>query len=132
MKPIVESWRRPIGYVLLTAAGYFHTGGTAFAQTSPGTASLGDPFEVHGLLYSGSAPVGFPFGDGWAQGATFLGVLDENGNPASNASGLPFRAARMVDENWGNQGDGYDPTMFTSGNKNDDLIGLGQEIGKKH
>ena len=95
MKPIVMSWRRPIGLVVLTAAGCFHTGGAAFAQTSPGTASLGDPFEVHGLLYSGSAPVGFPFGDGWAQGASFLGVLDENGNPAPNAAGIPFRAARF-------------------------------------
>jgi len=126
MNPIVRLCRGPIGYVLLIAAGCFHTGGAAFAQTSPGTAALGDPFEVHGLLYSGSAPAGFPFGDGWAQGATFLGVLDEDGNPAPNTLGFPFRAARMVDENWGNEGDGYDPTMFTSGNKNEDLIGLGQ------
>jgi len=126
MNPIVRLCRGPIGYVLLIAAGCFHSGDTAFAQTSPGTAALGDPFEVHGLLYSGSAPAGFPFGDGWAQGATFLGVLDADGNPAPNAAGIPFRVARTVDENWGNQGDGYDPTMFTSGNKNDDLIGLGQ------
>src|SRR3990172_4951277 len=126
MKPIVESWLRPIGYVLLAAAGCFQSGGMAFAQTSPGTASLGDPFEVHGLLYSGSAPVGFPFGNGLAQGATFLGVLGDDGNPALNAFGIPFRVARMVDENWGNQGDGYDPTMFGTGNKNEDLIGLGQ------
>src|SRR3989304_5932173 len=102
MKPIGRFLGRPIGYVLLTAAGCFQSCGTAFAQTSPGTASLGDPFEVHGLLYSGSAPLGFPLGDGWAQGAAFLGVLDDDGNPAVNALGYPFRAARTVDENWGN------------------------------
>lgn len=99
--------------------------GAASAQTKPGTASPGDPFEVHGLLYSGSAPAGYPLGDGWAQGTSFLGVLDANGNPATDSSGAPFRASLQVDENWGNAGHGDDLTVFASGNKNEDLIGAG-------
>jgi len=95
----------------------------ALAQTSPGTAVPGDPFEVHGLLYSGSAPTGFLLGDAWAQGATHYGVLDADGLPALDGSGVAFRASRMVDSNWGNQGDGIDYSVFAGGNKNDDLIG---------
>lgn len=98
---------------------------TAFAQTFPGTAIPTDPFEVHGLLYSGSAPGGFLMGDAWAQGSSFYGVLDENGMPAIGPDGNPFRASRQVDPNWGNQGDGSDPTLFAGGNKNDFLIGPG-------
>lgn len=97
--------------------------GVVVAQTSPGTASPGHPFEVHGLLYSGSAPAGFPLGDGWAQGTSFYGVLDDDGLAALDANGYPFRAARTIDPNWGNSGDGYDPTLFSGSNKNSDLIG---------
>lgn len=100
--------------------------GVVIAQTLPGTVCPGAPFEVFGLLYSGSAPAGFLRGDAWAQGASFYGVLDENGLPALGANGNRFRAARMVDPNWGNSGDGYDPTLFVGGNKNSDLIGAGQ------
>lgn len=97
---------------------------SAAGQTAPGTAVSGDPFEVHGLLYSGSAPLGYAAGDGWAQGATHLGVLDANGNAAKDASGMRFRASWDADPNWGNQGDGVD-SVFASGNKNSDLIGVG-------
>lgn len=100
--------------------------GVVVAQTLPGTACIGNPFEMYGLLFSGSAPSGSIAGDAWAQGATFRGVLDEDGLPALDAQGHSFRAARLVDPNWGNQGDGYDPTLFGGGNKNSDLIGLGQ------
>ncbi len=100
--------------------------GIVIAQTLPGTACPNNPFEVHGLLYSGSAPAGFLLGDSWAQGATFHGVLDEDGMPAYDGSGHLFRAVHMVDPNWGNSGDGFDPTLFAGGNKNLDLIGLGQ------
>ncbi len=99
------------------------TTSTARAQTSPGTAIPTDSFEVHGLLYSGSAPAGFLMGDSWAQGATFNGVLDENGFPAIGPDGRRFRASRQVDQNWGNQGDGVDSSLFAGGNKNDNLIG---------
>ncbi len=95
----------------------------ALAQTLPGTASPGNPFEVHGLLYSGSAPSGFPLGDAWAQGVSYLGVLDHDGNPAVDATGVLFRASRQVDPNWGKDGDGVDPTLFAGGYKNSDLIG---------
>lgn len=95
-------------------------GAVAHAQTDPGTRA---GFEVHGRLYSGSAPAGFPPGDGWAQGQAFQGVLDDDGNAAG-----AFNAKRQVDPNWGSGGDGVDPTTFAgSSNKNDDLIGLGQE-----
>ncbi len=97
--------------------------GIVYAQTSPGTAVPGEPFEVHGQLYSGSAPAGFPLGDGWAQGASQYGVLDDNGNPAKDGSGTPFNASRMVDPNWGNMGDGFDTTLFAGRNKNQDHIG---------
>ena len=96
----------------------------ALAQTLPGTAAPGNPFEVHGLLYSGSAPAGFPLGDAWAQGATQFGVLDANGNPAVDGDGVPFRASRQIDPNWGNQGDGIDFTLFAGSNKNSHLIGV--------
>jgi hypothetical protein len=100
--------------------------GVVIAQTIPGTACPGDPVEVHGVLYSGSAPAAYPKGDGWAQGLSYRGVLDDNGVPALNAFGIPFRASHTVDENWGNAGDGWDPTLFAGGNKNSDLIGPGQ------
>ncbi|MHC5111461.1 MAG: HYR-like domain-containing protein [Planctomycetota bacterium] len=93
------------------------------AQTSPGTAGSDDPFEVNGMLYSGSAPTEFLLGDGWAQGTSFLGVLDADGLPANNAQGFPFRAYRQIDGNWGNMGDGMDMTLFAGSNKNLDLIG---------
>jgi hypothetical protein len=95
-------------------------GGRAAAQTQPGTEA---GFEIHGKLLSGSAPLGFTQGDGWAQGLAFQGVLDDDGQAVA-----PFNAKRQLDPNWGNQGDGLDPTKFSgSGNKNDDLIGPGQE-----
>jgi len=97
--------------------------GTAAAQTSPGTAAAGDPFEVRGALYSGSAPAGFLTGDAWAQGAAHFGVLDDNGLPAQDAGGVVFRAARQVDPNWGNAGDALDDSLFAGSNKNLDLIG---------
>ena len=97
---------------------------SVFGQTFPGTAASSDPFEVHGLLYSGSATEGFPPGDGWAQGATFRGVLDDNGQPALDAFGYPYRAYRQIDGNWGNQGDGLDMTLFAGSNKNLHLIGV--------
>ncbi len=119
-----RTWKRRVltGAIMVATALI----GVVVAQTFPGTASPGAPFEVHGLLYSGSAPAGFQLGDGWAQGASFRGVLDANGLPALDAGGTAFRAAHMVDPNWGNQGDGFDPTLFGGGNKNLDLIGLGQ------
>lgn len=90
--------------------------GFAIGQTDPATVAS---FEIHGRLFSGSAPAPFELGDGWAQGQALLGVLDGDGN----AVGL-FNARRQLDENWGNQGDGLDPTKFGgSSNKNDDLIG---------
>lgn len=95
----------------------------ALAQTLPGTAAPGNPFEVYGELYSGSAPAGFQLGDGWAQGASHFGVLDADGNPAVDGDGVPFRASRQIDSNWGNQGDGIDFTLFAGSNKNPDLIG---------
>jgi len=98
----------------------------ALAQTLPGTGAPGDPFEVFGRLYSGQADLGFTLGDGWAQGASRLGVLDVNGNPARDALGRPFRAARLLDENWGNEGDGFDSTVFAGNNKNNDWIGADQ------
>jgi len=101
--------------------------GVVLAQTFPGTAAPGNPFEVHGLLYSGSAPAGSLLGDGWAQGSSFRGVLDENGNPTIDPLGNIFRASLNVDPNWGNQGDGDDPTLFSGSNKNYDLIGFGQD-----
>ena len=100
--------------------------GVVIAQTLPGTACPGNPFEMYGYLYSGSAPAGFLGGDAWAQGASFRGVFDDDGFPALDAKGQSYRAAHSVDPNWGNQGDGYDPTLFAGGNKNSDLIGLGQ------
>lgn len=100
--------------------------GVAAGQTQPGTASPGDPYEVHGELYSGSAPAGWPVGDGWAQGASYLGVLDANGNPAVDGFGVPFRAMRQVDGNWGNQSTLLDMSVFAGGNKNSFLIGPGQ------
>jgi len=94
--------------------------GFAIGQTDPATAA---GFEIHGRLYSGSAPAPFELGDGWAQGPALLGVLDDDGN----AVGL-FNARRQLDENWGNQGDGVDPTKFAgSSNKNNDLIGPGED-----
>jgi hypothetical protein len=98
--------------------------GIVYAQTIPGTAVSSDPFEVHGLLYSGSAPGGFALGDAWAQGTSHYGVLDDNGQPASDADGAPFNASRMVDPNWGNMGDGFDGTLFDGRNKNGDSIGV--------
>lgn len=94
--------------------------GPALAQTQPGTEA---GFEVHGRLFSGSAPEGFPQGDGWALGPAFQGVLDNDGNAVA-----PFNARRQLDPNWGNQGGGFDPTKFSgSSNKNHDLIGAGQD-----
>ena len=93
--------------------------GFAVGQTDPDTVA---GFEIHGRLYSGSAPAPFDLGGGWAQGEAFLGVLDDDGNTVG-----AFNAQRQLDENWGNQGDAVDPTMFEgSSNKNDDLIGSGQ------
>ena len=119
------SWRLSVSCWLAALTMFLGATSAALAQTEPGTAAPGDPFEVHGLLYSGSAPAGYPLGDGWAQGTSFLGVLDENGNPALDASGHLFRASRQIDQNWGNQGHGFDLTVFAGGNKNHDLIGAG-------
>jgi hypothetical protein len=97
--------------------------GTASGQTAPGTASPGDPFEIHGQFTSGSASPGFLLGDAWPQGAAFAGVLDDDGNPTVDPeTGLRFRASRLVDENWGNEGDGFDPSIFAGSNKNADFI----------
>ncbi len=120
----MDSWKNGShrGIVLATGMALF-LAGPADAQTFPGTAVGPEPFEVHGSLFSGSAPSGFLLGDGWAQGATFLGVLDENGLPTKDAFGVPYRASRQVDPNWGNQGHGVDTSVFAGSNKNHDLIG---------
>ncbi len=100
---------------------------TAIAQTEPADGN-GAGFEVDslGALLSGDgAASGIIAGDDWAQGPSGHGVLDVDGQAATNPmTGLPFNAARQVDQNWGNMGGGFDPTQFDGGsNKNDDFIG---------
>jgi hypothetical protein len=83
---------------------------------------------VHGLLFSGSAPAGYAPGDAWAQGAAFAGVLDDDGNPTVDPqTGILYRSLHLLDRNWGNEGDGSDPTVFAGGNKNSALIGPSDE-----
>ncbi len=122
----VRGFNLGLSAAVMTAIG-LGMSATAFAQTAPGTASPGSPFEVWGALYSGSAPSGYPMGDGWAQGASYLGVLDDDGNATRDGSGIPFRAALSVDGNWGNMGDGLDTTLFSGSNKNSALIGPGDK-----
>jgi hypothetical protein len=97
----------------------------AMGQTAPGTAVTNDPFEVLGRFYSGSAPSGSALGDGWAQGASLIGVLDETGVPTVDPdTGLRFRSLHLLDQNWGNEGHGFDSNVFAGRNKNNDHIGV--------
>ncbi len=121
----LSPWWLRVSYLAVALSVCLVSSSVALAQTAPGTAIPDNPFEVHGLLYSGSAPAEYLLGDSWAQGATFLGVLDDDGEPALDLNGNLFRASRQVDENWGNMGHGFDSTLFAGGNKNDDLIGTG-------
>jgi len=113
-----------MGVAILGTSGLaFGLGGTMLFDGNGG----GFEIDSVGTLYSGDgSDSGIANGDDWAQNpndATFKGVLDDNGDAA-----FGFNAKRSVDQNWGNQGDGSDASKFNGGsNKNDDLIGAGEE-----
>lgn len=96
--------------------------GTALGEGINGN---GAGFEIddNGALFSGDGALsGIAPGDDWAQGASNSGVLNSDGTPAAG-----FVAKLEVDYNWGNAGDGFDPSQFGGReNKNNDHIGVGE------
>lgn len=96
--------------------------GTALGDGINGNVA-GFEIDDNGALFSGDGALsGIAPGDDWAQGASFSGVLNQDGTAAPG-----FIATLEVDYNWGNQGDGFDPSQFGGqSNKNNDHIGLGQ------
>jgi hypothetical protein len=111
--------------IVAALAAVLGLGGPALAQTTPGLGGDFDPFEVFGRLFSGTGDDGKgapPVGDGWAQGGAAAGVLDDDGQATGS-----FNAMLAVDANWGNKGDGTDPSIFAGSNKNNQSIGIGDD-----
>jgi hypothetical protein len=96
-------------------------GSVALAQAGCGVAALGDDpgedgFQIDGQFYSG------PAADDWAQGASFAGVLLDNGTPDPGHEPVLY----VRDEDW--SGGGIDCSTFQGGaNSNNDDIGAGSE-----